>query len=137
MDLWNLKLVSLELIDQFGGVKLAVASSSLDDLRLLIQCEVLPREVWSNVLLEEAEDLIVGDSTWIGEIVDTGILVLGQEDRSWEEIMENCIRVGYVDDTLILRNLGNEVTGMQVVADGHTKSEDESVVVKFHDLLNI
>lgn len=134
VNLWYLKLVLCELLDKLGGVELAVASSGLDDLRLLFQCEVLPGEVWSDVFLEESEDLVVGNGTWVGEVVDAGFLVLSEEDRSWEEVVEDGVGVGDVDDTLVLGDLGDEVTGVQVVADWHTKSENEAVGVVFHDL---
>jgi hypothetical protein len=134
VNLGNLEAVLLELLNQFGGVQLAVTSSSLDDLGLLLQCEVLPCEVWSDIFLEKAQDLIVGDGTGVGEIVDAGILVLGHEDGSWKEVMEDGVGVGDIDNTLVLGNLGYKVTGVQVVADGHAKSEDESVTVIFHNL---
>lgn len=134
VNLRNLIVILLELLDKLGGIQLAVASPSLDNLRLFLQSEVLPGEVGSNVLLEEAEDLVVGDCTWVGEVVDTGVLVLGHKDGGREQIMENGVGVGNVDDTLVLGDLGDEVTGVEVVADGHTKSEDEAVGVVLHDL---
>lgn len=134
VDLGNLVLVLLELIDKLGGVKLAVGSTSLDDLGLLVQCKVLPGEVWSDVLLEEGEDLVVGDSTGVGEVVDSGVLVLGHEDGGWEEIVEDGVGVGDVDDTLVLGDLGDEVTGVEVIADWHAESEDQAVAVVLHDL---
>jgi len=137
VDLGDLEVVLLELLDKLGGVELAVASAGLDDLGLLVQCEVLPGEVWSDVLLEEGQNLVVGDGTWVGEVVDTGILVLGQEDGGREEIVENSVGVGDIDDTLVFGDLGDEVTGVKVVADWHAKSEDQAVAVVLHDLLNV
>jgi len=134
VNLWDLELVLLELVDQLRGVELAVASAGLDDLGLLVQCKVLPGEIWADVFLEEGEDLVVGDGAWVGEVVDTGILVFGHEDRGWEEIVEDGIRVGDVYHSLVLGDLGDEVTGVQVVADGHSESENECIGVCFHDL---
>ena len=101
---------------------------------MLIQREVLPGEVRSDVFLEEAKNLVVGNGTWVGEVVNAGIFMLSQKNGSWEEIVEDGVGVGDVDDTFVLGDLGNEVTGVQVVADWHTKSEDQSVAVVFHDL---
>ena len=134
MDLWHLEIVLCELVDQFGGIQLAVASSSFDNLCLLIQCEVLPGEVWADVLLEEGEDFVVGDRTWVGEVVNSKILVLGHQDSGWKEIVENSVGVRDIDDTIVLGNLGDKVPGVEVVADWHTKSENENVGVVLHDL---
>lgn len=59
VDLRNLVIVLGELIDQLGGVELAVGTAGLDNLGLLIESEVLPGEVWADVLLEEGKDLVV------------------------------------------------------------------------------
>jgi hypothetical protein len=134
VDLWNFETVLLELLGELSGIELAVAAASLDDLGLLLQCEVLPGEIWSDVFLEEGEDLVVGDGTWVGEVVDTGILVLGQKNGGREEIVEDGVGIGDIDDTLVLGDLGDEVTGVEVVADWHTKSEDQAVGVVLHDL---
>ncbi len=49
--------------------------------------------------------------------------------------MEDGVRVGDIDDTFVLRDLGDEVTRVKVVADWHTKSEDEDIGVVLHDLV--
>lgn len=134
VDLWDLVTVLLELVDKLRGVELAVGAASLDDLGLLLEGEVLPGEVWANVLLEEGENLIVGDGTWVGEIVDAGILVLSEEDRGWEEIVEDGVGVWNINDTLVLGDLGDKVAGVQVVGNWHSQSEDENVLVVLHDL---
>lgn len=134
MDLWHFVVVFGELLLELVGVQLAVGSSSLDNLCLLVQGEVLPGELGADVLLEERENLVVGDGTWVGEVVDAGLFVLSQEDGGWEEIGEDGIGVGDIDNALVLGDLGDKVTGVQVVADWHTKSEDEAVGVVFHDL---
>lgn len=134
VDLRDLELVLLQLIDQLGGVELAVAATGLDDLGLLIEREVLPGEVGTDVLLEERQDLVVRDRTRVGEVVDPGLLVLGKEDGSREEIVEDGVGVGDVDDALVLGDLCDEVTGVEVVRDWHAESEDEAVGVVLHDL---
>jgi hypothetical protein len=109
MNFWHLVLVLLELVDQLRGVELAVASASLDNLGLLLQCEVLPGKVWANVLLEEGQDLVVRDSTRVGEIVDTSVLVFSHKDGGWEEVVENGVGVGNIYHSLVLGDLGDEV----------------------------
>lgn len=134
VNLWDLELVLLELVDQLRGIELAVTSAGLDDLGLLLQREVLPGEVWADVFLEEGQNFVVGDGAWIREVVDTGILVFGHEDRGWKEVVENGVGVGNVYHSLVLGDLGDEVAGMEVVADWHSESENESISVCFHDL---
>lgn len=136
MNLWNLVLVLLELVDQFGGVELAIASSRLDDLGLLLQCEVLPGKVWTDVFLEKRQNLVVGDGTWVREVVDAGFLVFCQENGGGEEVVEDGVGVGDVYDSLVLGDLGDKVTGVQVVADWHSESENQSIGICLHDLCN-
>lgn len=52
VDLGNSVTILLELLLQLGSIQLAVTASSLDDLGLLVQGEVLPGELWANKLLE-------------------------------------------------------------------------------------
>lgn len=134
VDLWHLILVLSKLVDKLGSVQLAVGTSGLDNLGLLLEGEVLPGEVWSDVLLEESKNLVVRDGSRVGEVVDTGLLVLGQDDGGWEEIVEDGVGVWDIDDSVVLGNLGDKVAGVEVVADGHAKTEDKSVGVVFHDL---
>jgi hypothetical protein len=136
VNLWNLVVVLGKLVLKLGGVQLAVGASSLDDLGLLLECEVLPGELWSYVLLEERKDLIVRNGTWVGEVVDSSLLVLSQEDRRWEEVGKNRVGVWNIDNAIVLGDLGDEVTRVQVIGDWHAKSEDEAVLVVFHDLQN-
>jgi len=51
--------------------------------------------------------------------------------------VENSVGVGDIDDTLVLGDLGDEVTGVKVVADWHTESEDQDIAIVLHDLLNM
>ena len=120
MDLWNLVVVFLELVDQLGGIQLAVAASGLDDLGLLVKGEVLPCEVGAHIFLEERKDLVVGDGSWVGEVVDAGVLVLCHQDGGWEEIGKDGVGVGDIDNPLVFGDLGDKVTGVQVIADWHS-----------------
>lgn len=134
VDFWDLIPILAQLLDQLSGIQLAITSSRLDDLRLFLQCEVLPCEIWSHIFLEESQNLVVRNGSWVGEVVDTGIFVLGHEDGSREKIVENGIRVGNINYTVIFGNFGDEVSGVEVITDGHSKSEDEGVVVCLHNL---
>lgn len=136
VDLWDLEVVLGELLLELGGVEHAVGASGLDDLGLLLEGEVLPLEVWTNVLLEEGEDLVVGDGTGVGEVVDAGVLVLSHEDGTWEEVVEDCVGVWNVNDTVVLGDLGDKVAGVKVVRDWHSQAEDEDIWVVLHDLIS-
>jgi len=137
MDLWNLELILLQLLDQLVSIQFAVASSSLDNLGLLVQSKVLPREIRTNVFFEQGKDFVVGDCSRVGEVVDSGVFVLGEENGGWEEIVEDGVGVGDIDYAVVFGNLGNEVAAVEVIADGHSETEDVSVGVCFHDLLNM
>jgi hypothetical protein len=134
MNLWNLVVILGKLVLKLSSIQLAVGAPGLDNLGLLLECEVLPAEIWSHVLLEEGKDLIMGNGTWVGEIVDSSILVLSQKDGCWKEVGEDGVGVWNIDDTIVFGNLGDEVTRVQVIRNRHTKSEDEAVGVVFHDL---
>lgn len=134
VHLWNLILVLSKLVDKLSGVQLAVGASCLDNLGLLLESEVLPCEVWTDVLLEKCENLVVGNGTWIGEVVDTSLVVLGKDDGSWKEIVEDGVGVWNVDNSVVLCDLGDKVTWVKIVADWHTETEDECILVVFHDL---
>ncbi len=135
MDLRDSEAVLLELVLELGGVKHAVGAASLDDLGLLLESEVLPGKVWANVLLEEGKDLVVRDGTWVGEIVDTGLFVLGEEDGTWKEVVEDGVGVWHVNDLLVLGDLGNEVTAVEIIGDWHSQAENEDIWVVLHDLV--
>ena len=75
------------------------------------------------------------DCAWVGEVVNTCLLVLGQENGGRQEIVENGVGVRNVDDTLVLCDFGDKVAGVEVITDWHTKSQNEAITVKFHDLL--
>ena len=135
MNLWNLEVILLKLLHKLGGIQLAVASSSLDDLGLLLQCEVLPGKIRSDVFLEQTEHLVVGDGAWVGKVVDASVSVRGHQDGGGEEIVEDGVGVGNVHHTLVLSDLSNKVTAVQIITDWHSKSEDESIGVVLHDLL--
>ena len=134
VNLRDLKAVLLKLLDQLGGVELAVATTSLDNLGLLLEREVLPGEIGAHVFLEEGQNFIVRNCAWVGEVVDSGLFVLSKEDRGGEEIVEDGVRVGDVDYALVFGDLGHEVAGVEVIGDRHAESEDEAVAVVLHDL---
>lgn len=126
MYLWNFKAILLQLCSQFCSVKLAITSAGLDDLALLLDSEVAPFEFWSDVLLEQSKDLVVGDSSWVCKVVDTSVVVLGQKDGGRKEVGEEGIGlnntlvfngeqrqsegtyVWNVNDFVVFRNLGNK-----------------------------
>lgn len=80
MNFRNLIVVLFELADKLRDIKLAIAPTGLYDFCLLLQCKVLPGETRANVLLEESQNLIVGNGARVGEIIDTGLVVLCQKN---------------------------------------------------------
>lgn len=112
MDFGNDIVVLLKLRLQFSSVKLAVATTSLDDLGLLLNGKVRPLEVGSDDVFEKLENLVVRDGARVGEVVDACLLVLCQYDGGWEEIVEDSVRVGDINNLFVLGDLGDEVTGV-------------------------
>jgi len=137
VNFWDLNTILLHLGDQLGSVELAVTPASLQDLALLIKREVLVGEAWADVFGEEVEDLVVGDSTGVGEVVNTLLVVLGKNDGDGEHRGEEGVAVWNVDDFLVLGDLGDERSRVEVVRDWHAESENQNVVVLLHDLLNL
>jgi hypothetical protein len=66
MDLRDFVIVLLELTDKLVGIEETVGSTSLDDLALLFNSEVLPLEGRANVLFEESKDFVMGNGARIG-----------------------------------------------------------------------
>lgn len=137
VDFWNLVVVLLKLVNKLGSIELAVGATSLDDLGLLLKGKVLPLERWTNVLLEEGKNLVVGNGSWVGEVEDTSGVVLGKDNGGWKKIGKDGVGVWYVDDTLVLGDLGDEVTAVEIVGNWHPQSEDEAVLVVLEDLLGV
>jgi len=76
----------------------------------------------------------VGDGTWVREVVDSSLVVLRKKNGGWEEIVEDSVGVRNINNALILGDLGDEVTAVQVITDWHSQSQDEHIWVSFHDL---
>lgn len=115
-------------------VKLAVAPAGLDDLGLLLQAEVLPRVARPDNVPEQCEDLVMRDGARVGEVVDACIAVLGQKNRRGQQVVQDGVAVGNVDDAVVLGNLGDKIAWVEVVRDRHSQPQDEAVGVVFHDL---
>jgi hypothetical protein len=137
VHLWDLKVVLLQFTDKLGSVELAVASAGLNDLVLLLESKVLPGEIGSDVLLEQSKNLVVGDCARVCEVVNTRLFVVCQEHRGREKIVKDGIGVGDVDYMCVLGDLGDKVSAMEIVADGHSKSENKHVGVRLHDLVRV
>lgn len=96
--------------NQLGGIKFVVRSRSLDDLGLFLNSEILVGVSWVNVLRVQVEDLVVGDDTRVGEVVDTGQTLLSHTQRKWQHFGQNGHGVWDVDNLFVLDNLGYEVS---------------------------
>ncbi len=83
------------------------------------------------MLLEESKDFNVADGPWVGEVVDARFVVLGEQDGGREEVVEDCVGVGNVDDALVLGDFGHERARVEVIGDGHAEAEDQGVGIVF------
>ena len=88
MNFRNLIPIFGQLLNQLCSIQLTITAAGLDDLGLFLQCEVLPGEIWSYVFFEEGQNLVVRDGTWVGEVVDSGFVMLGEGDYNGEEVWE-------------------------------------------------
>jgi hypothetical protein len=148
------------LSDELARVQSVVGATSLEDLGLVLDREVLPLKVgidvlqidvggrmskegktgWlvvrvSSYLLVEGEHFIVRSGAGVGEVVDSLALLLGHVNGDGQQVGEDGHRVGHVDDLLVLADLRDEVPGVEVIRDGHAKPEGEHVGVGLQQLL--
>ncbi len=77
------------------------------------------------------------DNTGIGEVVDSCKSLLCHCQRSGKHLGEDSHRVRDIDNTLVLNNLGDEVTVEEVVRDGHTNAQYETIGVALEHLLHV
>ena len=61
----------------------------------------------------------MADCAWISEVVDSCFVMLGKQDGGGEEVMEDCVGIRDIDDTLVFGDLGDEGPRVQVVGDRH------------------
>jgi hypothetical protein len=122
---------------ELGGIKLVVRAVSLDDLGLFLERKVSVVVRWVNVLDVKVKDFIVGNDSWVGKVVDTGKSSLGHGERGREQLMQYGHGVGDVDDSLILDNLGNEVTMDEIVRDGHAHTKNEAGRIAFEQRFHV
>ena len=141
MHLRNVEIIAFarvlfHLHHQLATVQLAIAPTSNNDLRLLLEGEVLPLLTGIDNITIERHDLVVRDGTWVGEIEDARLAVFGQRHRDGEEIVQDAVAVGDVDDLRIIGDLRHEVACVQVVGDWHPESKDEAVGVGLHHVFD-
>ena len=129
VHLGHLDPVLVQLRHQLRRVEHTVAPPRLDDLALLLEREVGPRERRPHEPLEQAQDLVVADRARVGEVVDARLAVAGEEERGGQEVVEERGGVGHVDDACVGRDFGHERARVQVVRDGHAEAQDEGVGV--------
>jgi hypothetical protein len=129
MHLRHLDPVLPHLRHQLACVQLTIAPPGLDDLALLLEREVLPLKARPHVLAEEREHLIVADGARVCEVVDARLVVRGEQDGARQQVVQDRVGVGDVDDTGVGCDLGHEGARVQIVRDGHAEAEDEHVGV--------
>ena len=67
MNLWDLKVIFLELIHELISVQHAVASPRLEDFRLFFKSKIPPGEIGLDICFIKLQDLIVRNSSWVSE----------------------------------------------------------------------
>ena len=137
MHLRHLHSILPQLLHQLRRIEFTIAPPCLDHLALLVEREVLPCKARPDMLLEQLQDFVVADGAGIGEVVDSRLVVRSEDDRGGEEVVEDGVRVGDVDNTGVRSDLGNEGTGMEIIRDGHAEAEDECVRVVFEKLFGL
>ncbi len=80
------------------SVEQVVGAGGLDDLGLLLHCEVGPCELRVNVLLVQLQDLIVADCARVGVVHDPRQTPPCHLHRQREELWQHSHRVRDVDD---------------------------------------
>jgi len=123
-------------LDSFS-VKKVVGTRGNNNLGLLLDGEILVGKVRLDVFLIQLKDLIVADSSGVGEVHDAGEAALGHFDRHGEEFRKNGHRVGNVDHLLVASNLGDEVAGiLEVLDNGHAHAEGKDIRELLKEALN-
>lgn len=83
VDFFDLNAEIFHPVDQFRAVQFAVASSRLQNLRLLLLREVLPLKIRSHMFLEKRQDLVMGDGARIRKIVNPRVVGRGEQESTW------------------------------------------------------
>lgn len=72
--------------EELGGIELVVGSGGGENLGLFLEGEILVRVGGINVLCVKVQDLVVGNDTGVGEVVDTSESLLGHGQRGGEHL---------------------------------------------------
>ena len=134
VDLWNLVFVLLELRNQLRRVQFAVAPARLNDLGLFLEAKVLPGKGRSDNVPEQRQDFVMRNGARVGKVVDTNVAVLGEEDGCWQQVREDGVAVGNVHHVVVFGDLGDKVSGVQVIRNWHAQTEDQAAGVVLDDL---
>ena len=137
VHLWDFKPILPQLLHQLRRVKFAITPARLDHLTLLLEREILPRKARPDVLLKERQDFVVTDGARVGEVVDAGFVVGGEQERAREEVVEDGVGVGDVDYIGVGGNFGDEGARVEVIGDGHAEAEDEGVSIVLQELFGL
>jgi len=124
---------SLEL----GAIELIVRARGDDDLGLLLERKVAPRERRVVIVLVHLQDLVVRDDARVGEVVHAGQAAPGHLERDGHHLWQHGHRVWDVDHLFVLGDLVDEVAvEREVVADRHAHAEDAHVRIVAHHVFD-
>lgn len=112
-----------EFLAQFWSIELIVASWSDNDLRLLLDCEVVPLEAWVNIVTVHLQDLVMANHSRIREVPYASEVSLCHLDGNREKFIQDCHWVWDVYYPRVSSDLGDEISRVgQVCRDGHSDS---------------
>jgi len=115
--------------EELSGIELVVRSGSGNDLGLILDGKVLVGVGRVDVFGIQIQDLVVGNNTGVGKVVDSGQTLLGHSQRCWEHFAQDGHRVGDVYDAFVLDDFGNETAVDEIVRNRHANSQDHAVGV--------
>ena len=134
LDGRNLHAELATRLHQLARVQLVVRAARRQDLRLLLQREVLIGERRVDVLLVQVQNLVVGDGAGVGEVKHAAAVMQRHLDAHGQQVVQHRHGVGDVHHALVLGDLRHEVARRQIVRDGHAHAQDQHVGVHLLEL---
>ena len=134
LDGRNLHAKLAARLHQLARVQLVVRAARRQDLRLLLQREVLVGERRVDVLLVQVQNLVVRDGAGVGEVEHAAAVVQRHLDAHGQQVVQHRHGVGDVHHALVLGDLRHEVARRQVVRDGHAHAQDQHVGIHLLEL---
>lgn len=114
---------------ELSRVQFIIGTWCLDNLGLFFNCKVLVSVGWINVFDVQIQDLVVGNNTWVGKVVDSCQPFFCHSQGCGEHFREDGHGVGNVDHLFVLDNFGNKTAMDQVIRNRHSNPQNQAVRV--------